>query len=187
MALSATIDYPTNSEPPVNDHQFAAFGTADVGAKNLTALLKFGKRVIAVGKTCAEAPNWVVHFHCKKLDANTTYTLELWSSEQDDILQASSFKTPTAFSKIRGIQPIYPLTNATVKPSFVAYGSTDPSYPVAGTMKKNGKIVVGFTLQGPPDYVIQFTNLPVAAYVLVIQNFDNPPSSDTENNITVAP
>jgi hypothetical protein len=210
-----TITHPTDAQgnqPQPGCRHFAAFGTAPTDGDScstcgkITALLKVGKRIAAVGKTVSYASQEMTSgpwpparlLHRLEGEGVGSYFLDCVSEAPNWVVHFHvNLKTSTTYKVevygdlqddpiatstfktggVRGIQPSYPPDGATVAPSFTAYGTDDPgSYSIYGQLTKGGKATIGITLQGPPDYVFQFNGVPSGTYTLTIQDTDAPPS-----------
>ena len=68
-----------------------------------------------------------------------------------------------------------------------ASGTSDPDQALYGTLgQPGGQPVLGMLVSMPPNWVLQFQNVPVGSnYTLTVQDFDNPPSTGVVQNLTV--
>jgi hypothetical protein len=67
----------------------------------------------------------------------------------------------------------YPSNNDTICQNFASYGTSEDD--VTGTISNGTNTVNGTTLQGPPNWVIGFTNVPVGTnYTLTVTGEDAP-------------
>jgi hypothetical protein len=114
-------------------------------------------------KTLVAGPHWIILF--SNVPQPQNYKLEIMDSDGDSFeVSVSSFHVagPT-----RGTTISYPGSNNPVSQSFSAYGSTDSTDCVTGTLSSQGSIQ-GTTIQDGPLWIVQFSNVAPGTYTLSV-------------------
>lgn len=180
------IDYP-DGEHPVSPAFLTAYGRADRVGKVIGIVTTLDGAVASVGYTLAEPPFWVIYFRDLPEEADLT----LWVFESPcvgrsciPLCQSVEFST----GKKGGYGQVTissPGSGATVSTTFSACGTTDQNGEVIADFDGPSGTYAGTVLQGPPNWVVQFSNVnPGSGYTLnVVINgvAAQPPST----NITV--
>jgi hypothetical protein len=191
VANKAEIHHPHPDAPPPSGVAWAAHGFAphDKDCKLIARLkaaddTQIGEDVDAL----VGPPHWVVHFtdDGMKLAEGQQYAVEIYdSNDLSASIATAKFKGGEEAPEFLASQ--FPLSGATVHSNFPAFGGTN--FAVSGVISHpNGFNKPGVTLQGPPNYLIQFTAVPPGAgYTVTIRNANVPPDVDPENNINVIP
>ena len=166
---------------------------------HIGAVLKIGNRPVGGGAPLAHVlrpvegqvfqacylGHWAAHFTVK-VQASTTYTLEIWGEKQSDKpLQTVSFTTPRGPMKPKDggleIQCDSPNSGDHVKGSFTAYGTTDPGEPVYGYIyaggNPNNAVCPGTGTGDAPDWSVSFNVSTVTPgnYTMRLMDSDSPP------------
>jgi hypothetical protein len=163
----------------------ASYGNAAPGVGAVVAVL-IGSSRVYVADTLREPPRWVVFFEGV---AAGTYQLLITDYWEGTIL-ATLDNVKVGMKPLVGI--IYPPAPADVcADNFVTYGHTDEDSPVQATITIGGDTYTSDQLQGPPDtpdWVIQFTNLPVGAdATLTVTNTNGSFETRTPLNVKLCP
>ncbi len=172
MTATITIHYP---EPDVKKLKLTDLNTAVVYGTVITAQGEPVSFLTAELKTktntypgfslpCVGYPFvWAFFFQDLDPDVTTVYTLTVKGKGAYDANMDNITRDPPPKYNLSVTSP---LANAIVCSTFMAYGTSDESYTVTGTMGNTSTNTPynGTPLQGPPNnqtWVFQFSNLPV--------------------------
>jgi hypothetical protein len=157
---------------------FAAFGEAAPGAPQLTGALKDATgQQIGSAHTLAQQPHWVIAF--TDVPPGGSYQLEV-KDPSGTVLEKSEGVNVRV---IRALTITYPANSAQVCPTFSSYGTTDSPGSLGGFLLKGTVRTPGNTLQGGPDWVVQFVKVAKDTYdKLTVMSG---PSADSRTNIQV--
>jgi hypothetical protein len=116
--------------------------------------------VVSIGHTLAEPPHWVICFY--GLPAKQDLTLWVYESPRAGrptriLYQVQNFSTSSeVFDQVTITSPA---SGATVSTTFSASGTADVSGDVSADFDGTAGTYPGTLLQGPPNWVVQFTNV----------------------------
>jgi hypothetical protein len=134
---------------------FAAFGSAPVGTSLSVAVRDSSGRPVGTVKLLAGPPDWVaVVTGVPPTQGRETYTLEVLDAHGTLLACAKDLKVKK--TGLRGIDVTYPESGDTVCTRFSAYGGTDETGDVSGSLYKGGNEIPGTTLQNGPVWVVSF-------------------------------
>jgi hypothetical protein len=175
MAKFTRIHHPLADDPPPAGVVWAAFGYSRCPERRrISGQLKDkdGKPIGPREKALVQPPSWVIVFSTR-LEPASAYYLEVLDG--DEVLAAHSFTTKPPPPKAEAVRPSYPTPGTVVHPTFSAYGGCD--FAVTGVVGQPGQPPIpGVVLQGPPAYLIKFSNVPPGTnYTLTITEMDSPP------------
>jgi hypothetical protein len=173
------IYYPGNGDTV--PQRFVAYGSVPATVTAVTASLKLPTgAVVATGRTLRNPPHWVIFFDTVPVG---TYTLELVDSATSTALGRSNPMSVIEVIHTAALSVSYPPSGSRVCQNFSAYGTTNQPNPVSGQLT-GPNTVNGTTLQGTPNWVVQFNNVPLSAstYTLTVTAGS---SSSSATNLTM--
>jgi hypothetical protein len=161
------IHYPRH-HPPVRGCVFTAYGVAAAGVTGITGKLTNSEGTVINGTRLKDGPQWAISFHPATAGDHTlvgdyTFTVNGSGGSSDTI-------TFSCEATNYNIGIIYPPSMSAVDNSFVATGTSSDTCPVSGQMSNSTVTFTGNTLQGPPNYSIQFIGIPAGLYTLTVSN-----------------
>jgi hypothetical protein len=149
-----------NDTDPVYPGFFSAYGTAEQAGQVIGIVTYRDGTVVSVGHTLAEPPNWVIYFR----DLPEKEDLTLWVFESPRMgrscipLYATVDFSTGSKSSWGNVSITSPGSNTKVSPTFSACGTTDQAGNVVANFDGHDGTYTGTVLQGPPNWVVQFTN-----------------------------
>jgi hypothetical protein len=170
---------------PATNPFFVAYGRGNGKVRSVKGTLSQGGEKPKPGKTLRDPERWMILFDADSFTLNerADYALVVKDPEGNVVAQAT-FKV----SKARPVGITYPSEGDFVcQDNLVTYGTSTDSYPLKATLSITGQSDVTVDqVQGPPNWVIQFTNLPgTGSASLHVFDTDTPPNTSDVSDLNV--